>query len=71
MIGLLERREFDAARSNEAADGNAVATFVPQVGGHPVCEGREGGNGTHVANAGAIFNELEAEHGATKILIAC
>jgi len=25
LIGLLERQEFDAARSNEAADGNAVA----------------------------------------------
>ena len=43
LIGLLERQEFDAARSNEAADGNAVATFVPQVGGHSVCEGRERG----------------------------
>jgi len=42
----------------------------PQVGGHPVCEGREGGNGTHVANAGAMFNELEAELQATRILIA-
>ena len=30
----------------------------------------KGGNGTHVANAGAILNELEAEDQATKILIA-
>ena len=41
-----------------------VATQCARAGGW------KGGNGTHVANAGAIFNELEAEHQATKILIA-
>jgi len=30
----------------------------------------KGGNGIHVANAGAIFNQLEAELQATRILIA-
>ena len=31
LCGLLERQSFDVARSNEAADENAVATFAYRI----------------------------------------
>ena len=61
----LERR---GRTSRDLADASAQQTWVPPGWRPPSVRGTGGWKGGNGTNAGATFNELEAEYQATNIL---